>query len=115
MRTCAADDDFVSTNFTFAVLFHAFMWARIFFFSAVGGLSIKLTVRETPFGPQYFVVTTAIRSGVGTKPGITIANRSTGAWFRGLISTAFFAAAISFSRGSLFGEQTIRSLMGSPL
>src|SRR6185295_282939 len=98
-----------STNLTLAVALQAFMCARIRLRRLAGGLSRNPTVRRTPSLPQYFVVTTAMRCGVGRKPGITIASRLRCGWFTGLISLAVRAAATQRLRGSRFGKQTIAS------
>src|SRR4051812_1170783 len=105
MRTCGLV--LLSTNFTFAVLLHAFMCWRIRLRRFAGGLSRKPTVRRTPPAPQYFVTTTARRSAVGLKSRMTLVSRAIGALFIGLMSIAVRAAWTNWSCGNLLGKQTI--------
>ena len=78
-----------------------------------GGLSMKLTVSRTPLLPQYLVVTTAIRSRVGSNPGARARSRSRGARLRGLTLMAVSAAFTNSFAGSLRGVQTRTGFMDS--
>src|SRR4051812_15427280 len=87
------------------------MCARIFVLRPDDGASRKPTVSFTPLGPQYFVTTTAIASGVGLKRGLTNASRARAGKLAGLVVAAVSAAATHCARGRAFGVQTIGSAM----
>jgi hypothetical protein len=70
------------------------------------------TVNRTPFVPQYFVVNTAMRWGVGAKPFIARVSCSMGGWLMGLMVDAVRAADTQSLRGSIFGVQT-RATIGA--
>jgi hypothetical protein len=97
------------TNLTLANFDHAFMWARMCFFSAASLVSRKPTDNRTPFAAQRFATITARAIGDGRKSGITRASRSTRTRLVGLIAMAVAAAASHLSFGNDTGRQ-IRSL-----
>src|SRR5262245_15581951 len=101
----------VGTNLTLAVLPQAFMWDKMRRRKSAGGPSRKPTLSLMPARPQYFVVMTAIRAGVGANPGAKAAMAAIGGRFTGLMLAARSAAARSCLAGNDFGKQTSGAVM----